>query len=237
MNRSLWHLCVLIPARNEEALLSRCLSSVRRAVESLQGLATAEIVVAADQCTDRTVLVAEAFLRNLGVVIPVTVGAAGGARSLAASAALNHLRSPLTRCWFANTDADCIVPATWLLDQLRLAAAGVEAFAGTVTVDNFQEHGPEVPARFRASYLIGADGSHPHVHGANMGVRADAYVDVGGWANLETAEDHDLWSRLRGAGKRMVSTSHIEVITSGRRFGRAPNGFADTLAAHNGVAA
>jgi glycosyltransferase involved in cell wall biosynthesis len=235
--KTLWHVSVLIPARNEEELLPRCLASVRRAIEPLTGLATADVVVAADQCTDRTALIAEAELGNLGAVIRVNVGAAGGARGLAAKAALDRLRLPPCRCWLANTDADSIVPAGWLVDQLRLAVSGVEAFAGTVNIDSFEQHGPEVPARFRASYVIGADGSHSHVHGANLGVRADAYIDVGGWANLETAEDHDLWKRLRGMGKRTISTSHIEVVTSGRRHGRAPNGFADCLASHNGVAA
>jgi hypothetical protein len=37
------------------------------------------------------------------------------------------------------------------------------------------------------------DGTHPHVHGANLGIRADAYSDAGGWNDLTVAEDHCLW--------------------------------------------
>lgn len=230
---SLWHVCVLIPARNEEALLSRCLDSVLKSVQRLEGYATTDIVLAADKCTDRTFALAEAKLRCTGTVIPVNAGAAGAARASAATLALSRLRSPLAHCWFANTDADCMVPPNWLMDQLRLACAGVEALAGTVKVDTFDEHEPEVESKFRASYTIHPDGSHPHVHGANMGIRGDAYVEAGGWSPLETAEDHDLWNRLVRAKRRVLSTSLIEVITSGRVVGRAPHGFAEALAAHN----
>ncbi len=80
---------------------------------------------------------------------------------------------------------------------------------------------------------IYADGTHPHIHGANLGVRADRYVDVGGWADLKTAEDHDLWGRLRRTGARLLSSAHLQVVTSGRRIGRAPSGFAGALMAHN----
>ncbi|HEY3839084.1 MAG TPA: hypothetical protein VGL72_21065, partial [Bryobacteraceae bacterium] len=111
--------------------------------------------------------------------------------------------------------------------------SGIEAVAGVVDVDDFEEHGPEVPARFRATYSIPGDGTHPHIHGANLGVRADRYVEVGGWADLMTAEDHDLWGRLRRTGVRLLSSARLQVVTSGRRVGRAPNGFADALAAHN----
>jgi hypothetical protein len=115
-----------------------------------------------------------------------------------------------------------VIPPSWLKDHLRLAAVGVQAIAGTVTVDNFEEHGPEVPERFRKSFWISPHGWHGHVHGANFGVRADCHLAAGGWADLETAEDHDLWHRLARIGAAAVSTASITVITSGRRIGRAP---------------
>jgi hypothetical protein len=42
-----------------------------------------------------------------------------------------------------------------------------------------------------------------------------------------------LWRRLIRIGARTVSTARIEVVTSGRRMGRAPEGFAGALAPHN----
>ena len=78
-----------------------------------------------------------------------------------------------------------------------------------------------------------AQGSIVMTSGANLGVRADRYLAAGGWADLPTAEDHDLWRRLHQTGARTCSSAKIVVATSGRRIGRAPHGFAGALAAHN----
>jgi cellulose synthase/poly-beta-1,6-N-acetylglucosamine synthase-like glycosyltransferase len=231
-----WHVGVLIPARNEEDLLPQCLNSVLQACRYLPLTTTFDIVVAVDSSTDRTAHLAENLLHGYGAVVHTDAGLVGCARSLAAQALLQRYRGPLDRCWLANTDADCRVPHTWLTKQLQLANDHHEAIAGTVDVDSFAEHTAGVADRFRRSYHIHPDGSHPHVHGANLGIRADAYVRAGGWSALATAEDHDLWERLRLAGARRLSVSSTEVLTSGRRVGRAPFGFADALAAHNRVA-
>ncbi len=228
-----WHIAVVIPARNEEDLLPRCLKSVLIAVRALKKSVTADVVLVSDSSTDKTAEIASRLLGKHGKVVRTQAGAVGVARRTAALLALERCRVPLNRCWLANTDADCVVPKHWLREQLRLAETGVEAVAGTVSVDNFQDHKPWVELRFKATYLVQPDGGHNHVHGANIGIRADAYLKAGGWADLTTAEDHDLWKRLSIAGARKFSTSRVEVQTSGRRMGRAPSGFADALAAHN----
>jgi glycosyltransferase involved in cell wall biosynthesis len=233
-----WHVSVLIPARDEERLLGRCLHSVLGAVSTLDEYTTADIIVAVDSSTDRTAQIAAGILGKRGSVLLTTAGAAGTVRAVAANYALGrNRRRHVGKWWLANTDADCVVPSGWLTQQLQLARGGIEAFAGTVNVDSFEEHGPQVAERFRASYKIAPDGWHPHVHGANLGVRADTYMRAGGWAPLQTGEDHDFWNRLVACGAKLVSTARIEVLTSGRRVGRAPDGFADALAAHNEVAA
>jgi cellulose synthase/poly-beta-1,6-N-acetylglucosamine synthase-like glycosyltransferase len=76
---------------------------------------------------------------------------------------------------------------------------------------------------------FGLDVTHPHVHGANLGIRADAYLDAGGWSDLALAEDHCLWGRVRACGWRVASSVACVVTTSGRLNGRAQGGFADTL--------
>jgi glycosyltransferase involved in cell wall biosynthesis len=228
-----WELAVLIPARDEELLLERCLNSVLEAIDAVPPAVKSQVVVISDSSTDRTLETAIGVLGPKGTVLSTDAGMVGTARALAADHVISTGRSPLNRLWLANTDADCVVPKRWLADQLELAEAGVQAIAGIVTVDTFEEHGPEVPARFKSSYTIHPDGSHPHIHGANMGIRADYYVRAGGWADLRTAEDHDIWRRLREIDARTRSAAHIQVATSGRRSGRAPQGFADALAAHN----
>jgi hypothetical protein len=166
-------------------------------------------------------------------VIATTAAMVGRTRALAAETALRRYRGPLRRCWLANTDADCCVPESWLVDQLAIASQDVDVIAGTVDVDSFSDHGAGVDEQFRKTYLIHPDGSHPHVHGANLGVRADAYLRAGGWQSLATAEDHDLWNRLLEIGSSRRSIGHMTVLTSGRRIGRAPRGFAGALIALN----
>lgn len=237
MIESRWHLAVLIPARDEETLLPRCLRSVAVARAMLPHDVTSDVVVVSDCSTDRTAALARSALRGEGTVVETRAGCVGVARAQAARVALARHSGPLHRCWLANTDADCEVPDTWLLDHLRIARKGYAAVAGIVDVHDFSEHLPIVEERFRQTYRIEPDGTHPHVHGANLGVRADAYRMAGGWASLETAEDHDLWGRLRIGEGLSLSDAQLRVITSGRRVGRAPLGFAGALAAHNGTAA
>ncbi len=227
------HIAVLIPARNEEALLPRCLRSVERARARLPLGITSDLIVVADCCHDRTQILAEALIGTAGIVAATAAGSVGHARALAAQLALRRSAVLPRSCWLANTDADCEVPEDWLLSQLQLAECGYAAVAGIVDVEDFSEHEAVVAERFRRTYLIDADGTHPHVHGANLGIRADAYAHAGGWSDLLTAEDHDLWQRLQRAGAAHLSTAALRVVTSGRRQGRAPSGFADALAAHN----
>jgi glycosyltransferase involved in cell wall biosynthesis len=231
-----WHVAIVIPARDEQELLPRCLRSVQDARRMLPSHVTSDLIVVADQSTDDTVEIARNFTSGNGTVVETEVGCVGTARALGVQRALERYDSVRNRCWLANTDADCKVPATWLQDQLRFANAGFAATAGIIEVDSFAEHESFVSERFQLSYLIHADGTHPHVHGANLGVRADAYLQVGGWQDLSTAEDHDLWRRLQVGRHRRVSNAGLRVLTSGRRVGRAPLGFAGALAAYNGVA-
>jgi glycosyltransferase involved in cell wall biosynthesis len=227
------HIAVVIPARNEEQLLPACISSVLRAQEALPPTVSSDIVIAVDSSTDRSLQIAAKMMGARGLVFATNAGTAGRARAEAVCVALSRYFGPSEHCWLANTDADCEVPENWLTDQLALARLGVQAIAGIVDVVDFSEHNTVVAGRFRQSYVLHADGTHPHVHAANFGVRADRYLHAGGWGPLATAEDHDLWNRLSEAGCRKQSVARLKVITSGRRVGRAPHGFAQTLAAHS----
>ena len=228
-----WHIAIVIPARDEQEMLPRCLRSVQNARQALPAHVTTDLIVVADQSTDDTFKIACEVVYGNGVVLATDAGCVGAARALGTERALQRYLGAPNRCWLANTDADCQVPVTWLQDQLAFANAGWAAVAGIVDVDSFAEHEAFVSERFRRSYLIHADGTHPHVHGANLGVRADAYLQAGGWQDLSTAEDHDLWRRLQNGRHKRVCDARLCVLTSGRRVGRAPLGFAGALAAHS----
>ena len=68
------------------------------------------------------------------------------------------------------------------------------------------------------------------MHGANLGFRAAAYLQAGGFPDVPTAEDHALVTALAAAGGRVLRTRALTVVTSARREARAPNGFSHYLA-------
>ena len=222
-----------MPARDEEELLPDCLESLIRAKKQLPTATTCEIVVAVDSLTDGSLEICRNLLTGHGKAIVINEGCVGQARAAAAGAALASFNDHLAKCWLANTDAGCVVPEDWLMRQLHHAHNGFHAVAGIISVDDFTEHSPHVQSRFLEIYVFDPHGSHRHIHGANMGVRADAYRRAGGWANLASSEDHALWSQLESTDAKTCADSQLVVVTTGRRAARAPSGFAQELATHN----
>jgi len=85
-----------------------------------------------------------------------------------------------------------------------------------------------VPDAFAARYAFGP-GPHLHVHGANLGMRASAYLAADGFRPLRTAEDHALVAAATRGGCTVVQAGDIAVETSARRHARAPRGFSHLL--------
>jgi cellulose synthase/poly-beta-1,6-N-acetylglucosamine synthase-like glycosyltransferase len=221
---------VVIPARNEEQTIERCLSSVLNSCDLSVRCERVWIVVAADSCTDATVPIARRVLSRRGEIIECAVQSPGSARRLGALAVLDHFRDLDPRhIWLANTDADTHVPKNWLSTHLSHADGNASGVAGIVELDP-EGLRADVGQLYRRTYKFAADGTHEHVHGANLGVRGDAYLDVGGWSDVTASEDHCLWGRLTRRGWRLRSPTASVVLTSGRLRGRARGGFADTLA-------
>ncbi|MFJ9406597.1 glycosyltransferase [Streptomyces sp. NPDC101393] len=225
-------IAVLIPAHNEEDLLPRALAAVEAAARH-PALAELHVltVVAADACVDDTAKVASeagARVLHLGAQNP------GKARAAAAQHALAALETSTTATWIASTDADSVVPPNWLAFQLDQARAGWEAVIGTVTVTRWPPI-PQLADRHHQLYNASRPTSgvlwrHPHVHGANLGVAATAYREVGGFAHLPVGEDHALVSALERNGHRVLRTPECPVETSSRLRPRAVGGFGEHLA-------
>ena len=221
---------VVIPARNEEDSIVECLDSVIQALDAAPTVDSSRIVVVADCCNDQTALLARRRLAGRGSTIECSVASAGTARRLGAAQVQTHFagRHP-SEIWIANTDADSRVSIDWISHHLQLATRGFCAIAGIVRVASIEGRDAAAIRDFHAGYTTYEDGTHPHVHGANLGVRSDAYADAGGWSDLTVAEDHCLWSRVRSRGWPTIASVGSVVLTSGRLYGRAHGGFADTL--------
>ena len=216
--------CVVVPAHNEETLLPASLAALRRAVNAV-GIPV-HVLVVADTCTDQTAGTAQACGVRVVSIRARNVGAARAA-GMTELLRLTAGRDPAA-IWLATTDADTVVPPGWLRRQLSYADRGWDVVLGTVEVADWAEYPPHVPAAFDALYEFGA-GPHPHVHGANLGIRASAYLAAGGFRPLRTAEDHALLAAVTEAGCPVVQAGDLTVQTSGRRQARAPHGFSHLL--------
>lgn len=217
---------VIVPAANEEQLIGRCLSSIKAARRHLYRSSASiqvRIVVVLDNCRDATAAIAASF----GDVqqLAITAGSVGTARQAGTSTALAGA-GPLSELWLANTDADCEVPGTWLTSMVTEARLGAHVVLGTVTPG--PGLGPAARSEWASRHHL-RDG-HPHVHGANFGIRGDTYLALGGWRPVVTGEDADLARRaFRTHHLRISRTASIPVLASVRRDARAPHGFSSYL--------
>ncbi len=215
---------IVVPAHDEELLLPSCLSALRQAVSSVA--IGVHVLVVADSCTDGTVAAALACGARVISVQGRSVGAARAA-GMTEVLRLTGAADPAA-VWLATTDADTVVPPGWLRRQLACADQGWDVVLGTVTVTDWSEHPPQVPTAFEARYASPGR-PHAHVHGANLGIRASAYLAAGGFTPLRTAEDHALVAAAARAGCSVLRASDIPVQTSARRQARAPLGFSHLL--------
>ncbi|SMQ71956.1 glycosyltransferase family A protein [Agreia sp. VKM Ac-1783] len=224
-------LVIVVPARDEEKTIARCLDALEQAVARLHSARPTDgpevrIVVVLDRCVDGT---ASVVARRPSVdFLAISAGKVGVARSRGIERALADSAFAPESVWIANTDADSAVPADWLCVQLEAAEAGHGVLLGAVRPD---EEG--LDAERLAHYLLRHPlrESHRNVHGANLGVRADHYLAGGGFAPVATGEDAALVAKLESLGVDVTSTARAAVLTSSRLLGRAPDGYAGVLRA------
>lgn len=210
-------IAAIIPAHNEEEWAGACVASVQAAAMApeLNGEPVMAVVVA-DSCSDGTVGIVSALgaiavtvnFRNVGLA-----RAAGAATALAAGAR-----------WLAFTDADTVVAPDWLAAQLRQQC---DVVCGTVAVEDWHDYGERMRSHYARTYTD-RDG-HRHIHGANLGVCAKAYLRAGGFAPLQSSEDVALVNALIASGAQVAWSAAPRVVTSARRDFRAPDGFGATL--------
>lgn len=209
---------MVIPAHNEHANLPR---SLRAVVTAAAGAPVpVQIVVVLDNCDDNSERLAGAFGPDVHFV-RVDAGNVGAARAAGFTYA-RTLCTPDAGAWYATTDADTQVDPDWLIRQLDSRA---DMVLGVVRISDWRR----LPAAVLRRYVRGYESRTDHVHGANMGFRAQAYWQVGGFRALSSSEDVDLVRRFEAAGYRIRHDQALSVATSARPRGRAPGGFAAHL--------
>lgn len=209
---------IVVPAHDEEERIAACVRSLRHAAAH-PGLAgePVEIIVALDACQDQT----GALARQLGArTVELSARNVGLARQAGAKVALT-----CGARWLAFTDADSVVAPDWLAAQLALDA---EVVCGTIAIEDWGVYGERMSRHFDLTYSDTDD--HSHIHGANLGVSAEAYARAGGFAGLPTGEDVALVEALRASRARIAWSRAPRVVTSVRPNFKAPGGFGATLA-------
>lgn len=222
---------VVVPIHDEARLLPRCLEALATSMAKLSPALRVHVVLVLDACRDESSTIASRWIEGRGhAVVEVDFTNVGRARGIGMTHALEHFSevSP-RRLWLTTTDADTIVPSNWLAEQTSLANDGFDAFAGAIEVQDWSEYPPGFGRRFVTFYEATTTSARHHVHGANMGIRADAYRACGGFEPVSTGEDHALWSALRRGHYRSIWRRDLAVTTSARRHARAPGGFAAFL--------
>jgi len=229
---------VVVPARDEEALIGAALRAVlvaRAALREQEPGVRCRVIVALDACTDATPDVVARFAPDVEA-LALAAGNAGRSRSAAVDLALCGFDRPREH-WICSTDADSVVPQSWLLDHLAAARAGALLARGSVRPRR-TDLAPGAYDDWMARHAMGAR----HVYGANLGVRADAYLLAGGFPSLRVGEDVALAEAVEALDPSLrsalgvhpdapvtVSLPHSVVLTSGRLDGRTPGGFAGYL--------
>ncbi|MFB2583291.1 glycosyltransferase family 2 protein [Herbiconiux sp. P15] len=227
---------VVVPARNEEALLGACLESVIVAAEALPDGIPSRIVVVLDDCTDGSSDVAHSFGSRIRIV-RTAFSNVGRARAAGVEEVLDGATSRRTH-WICSTDADSVVPRMWLRQHRAAAEAGALLAVGRV-----EPRPTDIDAAVLRAWNDAHRDPERHVYGANLGVRADAYLLAGGFPPLASGEDEALvqavealdpgllpaLGREHAAGPLVVELLHSVVDTSGRTQGRTAGGFAGYL--------
>ena len=202
---------VVVPAFNEAELLPACLASLLE--QDWRG--ELDVVVVDNASTDGTGDIA----RAMGVrVVEEPVRGYGRALRTGFAAVRGEC--------IAVTDADTIVPTDWLS---RFAAAyaldpDVVAVGGGIEFANTNRRG-RLLTRGLLPIVTAIDRRNPagpHLWGANLSVRREAFERVGGWNPAFSFQtDTELSERLRAVG-RVIVLPQLKVSTSARRWNRAP---------------
>ena len=197
---------VVVPARNEEELLPRCLSALRK-----QEFDDFEIIVVDSASTDHTRQVAESFGAR---VIRLEEPGVARARQAGFEAATGKI--------IVSTDADAISNPDWL--QRIIAPFNDLAVIGTF--GTIELTGQRIWTRLGHAFFSGFQAAnlrlgHPLFCGPNFAVRKEAFLDVDGFrVNGEypkEAEDVLLAQKLKKRGK-IVFLPGNKVIVSSRRL-------------------
>jgi glycosyltransferase involved in cell wall biosynthesis len=198
---------VVIPARNEEALLPRCLASIDRAQETLGE--PIEVIVVLNRCTDRTEEIARAYGAQV---------TSEDRKNLSAirNAGVKTARAPVV----VTIDADSVIsPQTFVLALRALTRPHIIG-GGTVILPERWSLGIALTGLYLLPIALWYG-----ISGGLFFCRTYDFWAIGGFNEaLSSAEDIDFARRLKAHGKqsrrRFCTLWGAPIKTSCRKFDR-----------------
>lgn len=191
---------IIIPALNEEAVIGRCLTSIKKLnTENL----CYEIIVVDNGSNDNTIQISESYGARVLIKTNGTI-----------SSLRNHGANASTANVLAFLDADCIVPNDWLERSLYYLTGNDSIILGfRLSIPD----GSNWVARcwdllFANRYTTGEVDWVPT---GNMVLNRKTFISVGGFdEELETNEDIDFCFRARKHGCKIIASAETSVINS-----------------------
>lgn len=205
---------VVVAARNEEATIGECIEAL---LAQEYPRDRSEVIIVDDGSADATAAVARrAADRDARVrVLPAErlVGHPPG-KAAALETGIRQARGEV----LLFTDADCRPPRGWVAGMVRaLARDGVGAVGGVTRVAGDGLHARLQAIDWTLLKGVAAGWSEAGIPltamGNNMGVRREAYEDIGGFASLRPSvtEDYALFQAIGRAGWDVRLDAHPSV--------------------------
>lgn len=193
-----------------------------------------------DGCVDGSAALAASFAADTRLAVRIEDAPRGAANAGLARRRAMALGLEATggEGLLLTTDADTVPAPDWLL-RMKTGLAEAEIVAGRI-VRAGARHALQdrIEGYYDALFALRrridpvpweAPVTHHCVGGANLGVRADAYDALGGFAPLPSGEDARFVDDGARAGLRVRRDAACLVATSARRDGRAGGGLAASL--------
>ena len=211
---------IIIPARNEEQNLERCLASIMRVDYPPDRL---EVIVVNDRSSDRTGEVLDRFASQYSNVLPLHRTDADAVDNLRGKA--GALQFGIDRSHgeiILMTDADCTVSPTWpraITAQFANDHVGLVSGLTSVEGSTFLERTQDVEWTYMQAMACGGVGNHHPLgcFGNNLAVRRDVFVGLGGYRGIDfsVTEDMALQHAVFDAGHEIRFFIHpsISVVT------------------------
>jgi hypothetical protein len=233
-----------IPVKNEEAQIGACLQSLCNQTRKLDRL-----VLLLNNCTDTTADICRQFQARIHgieiheVTLKAPLASAGEARRRALELAGDNERGVL----ILTTDADAILPPSWVEQNIREITAGADVVCGMAEIHSQDAamipralHDDDRRETFLLSILdemmsiLAPDAfdpwpRHQQQSGASIAVRSSALDFAGGPPHVSSGEDRALIEQLRLIDARVRHAPDILVHVSGRLEGRAAGGMAEAI--------